>query len=85
MGAIEQVLERLDFAKNVQGPGDKVDGHARIAFFDAAHGAQGGTHALGQRRLREVAPPTRQRDVGTELVHGTLDRQGQRCVDFKSS
>ena len=72
------MLQYLDFAEDMQRTGEEVDRHAHVTFLHAAHGGKGRAHALGQRNLRDMAAPARQRNVVTELVDGALDRQGDR-------
>lgn len=73
---IQQVLKRLDFTEDMQCAGEKVDGNAHVAFLHAAHGGQGGTHALGQRSLGDVAAPASQGNVAAEFPDGAFNGYG---------
>jgi hypothetical protein len=64
----------------VQGASEEVNGHPNVTLLHPPDGGYGRTHALGQRRLRDMASPPGKGNIAAQLADGSLD--GKRNREF---
>ena len=77
MRGVQQLIELVEFAKNLQRPGEMHERGARVTRFHASHGVRGRANPYCQILLRQVPAPTRQRDGLSETVQAARDWQGK--------
>ena len=77
MRGVQQLIELVEFAKNLQRPGEMHERGARVTRFHASHGVRGRANPYCQILLRQVPAPTRQRDGLSEAVQAARDWQGK--------
>jgi len=71
---IEQLVKFVERAKHLQSSGDMNERSAGMARFHTAHGVDGGTYAIGQVLLQQMASLAGKRNSLPQPGQATLNR-----------